>query len=115
VVPSVGAFPLKVISAKLALLAKAKSPRVVNEVGNLTDVTPESLNTFAATAVTPVGISMLPTHRLLLVTTLSVTVKLPLVEQVTFTTAAFAGADDPSTRTLERTKTITREITDPMA
>jgi hypothetical protein len=90
------------MTLKLALLAKAKSPRVVNEAGNLTEVTPESLNTFAATAVTPVGISILPTQSVLLVTTLSVTVKLPLVEQFTFTTAALAGVAAPNARTKVR-------------
>jgi hypothetical protein len=35
----------------------------------------------------------------LLVTTLSVTVKLPLVEQLTLTTAALAGVADPIART----------------
>jgi hypothetical protein len=45
---------------------------------------------------------MLPTQRVLLVTTLSVTVKLPLVEQFTFTTAALAGVADPIARTRAR-------------
>jgi hypothetical protein len=79
------------------------SPRVVKLAGNLTDVTPESLKTFAATAVTPAGISILPTHRVLLVTTVSVTVKLPLVEQFTLTTAAFAGAVAPIARPIANT------------
>jgi hypothetical protein len=57
------------------------------------------LNTFAATAVTPSGISIAPTQRVLLVTTLSVTVKDPLVVQFTFTTAAFAGVVEPMART----------------
>jgi hypothetical protein len=99
VVPKVGALPLKVMTLKLALLAKAVSPSVVKVAGNLTEVTPESLKTFAATAVTPSGISIAPTHKLLLVTTLSVAVKVPLVPQFTVTTAALAGVVEPIART----------------
>ena len=93
---------MKVMTLKLALLAKAVSPSVVKVVGNLIAVTPESLKTFAATAVTPSGISTVPIHKVLLVTTLSVAVNVPLVPQFTVTTAALAGVVEPITRTRAR-------------
>jgi hypothetical protein len=96
----------------LALPEKARSPSVVNEAGNLTDVTPESLKTFAATAVTPAGISTAPIHKVLLVTTESVTVKLPLVEQFTVTTAALAGPETATTEPIARRRVSAAAIGD---